>query len=151
MELHACRIVADEQRTLALGFQSVIWRLFGALGSLITGSLFDASCEYWQYECGEWGNCWVYNNQTLAYSIVGLESIMMTIALAFFILTWLTYPKKKVHEDALHEDPKGNVPNSATNIVAFHEMQEKESSPPGKENVPEEAQMAKQNGPQMIA
>ena len=147
MVLHAYRIVADEQRTLALGFQSVIWRLFGAIGSLIAGSVFDASCEYWQYECGERGNCWVYDNQTLSYRVVGLESIIMTTALAFFILTWLTYPKNQVQEDALHKDSKGDVTISATNVVTLDEIQEKESSPPGKENVPEGAQVAKQDGP----
>ena len=78
---------------------------------------------------------------------MGIESIMNTIALTFLILSWPTYPKNNVKENALHKDPNGDVPISATNVVTLDEMQEKESSPPGKENGPEGAQIAKQDGP----
>uniref|UniRef100_A0A1X7UB28 Solute carrier organic anion transporter family member n=1 Tax=Amphimedon queenslandica TaxID=400682 RepID=A0A1X7UB28_AMPQE len=66
------RVVADDQRSLALGLQSVIWRLFGTIpGPLIFGALFDVACLQWQDPCeGDRGNCWIHNGRALGiYSL----------------------------------------------------------------------------------
>ena len=53
-----CRAVADEQRSLALGVQSVFFRLFGAIpGPFAFGAIIDSGYIYWLYECNRRGNC----------------------------------------------------------------------------------------------
>ena len=97
------RIVAEEQRTLALGFQSLIWRMLGTIpGPLLFGALFDTSCVYWQDDCGKRGNCWVYDNTSLANLAFNLGTVALTIALVFYIATWLTYPKRELHKSPQH-------------------------------------------------
>ena len=82
----------------------------------------------------------MYDNQALSYRVLGVLSIMLTIALVFFILTWLTYPKSKAQNDVPHAHSKDTVPISATNVVTLQDMHEKESAPQAEENVPEAAE-----------
>lgn len=88
------RCVADEQRTLALGAQSVLFRAFGSIpGPIIFGAIFDSACIYWQYECSRRGNCWVYNNTHLSQRAVSLAMLGIAANLVFSFLSWLFYPK----------------------------------------------------------
>ena len=52
LTLYVCRIVAEEQRFLGLSLQLLTWHLgqFRLVHCmLVFCSMFDASCEYWQY------------------------------------------------------------------------------------------------------
>jgi len=61
------RCVAEEQRTLALGLQFVIFRGLGTIpGPILFGIIFDSACIYWHYECSRRENCWVYDNTKLS-------------------------------------------------------------------------------------
>ena len=94
--LTSFRVVADDQRSLALGLQSAIWRIFGAIpGPILFGLLFDAACLEWQDDCGRRGNCWVYNNDQLSWSALALAAPCLVISSSFFFLAWLTYPKQR--------------------------------------------------------
>ncbi len=91
-----CRSVADEQRTLALGVQSVMFRAFGSVpGPLLFGTIFDSACVYFRYECGVQGNCWVYDNQRLSIGAIALGAAGLTANFGFSLLAWLVYPKHK--------------------------------------------------------
>ena len=86
------RCVADEQRSLALGLQSVFFRAIGTIpGPLIFGALFDASCVYWQRECGDRGNCWVYDNENLSLRMFGISIGIRVLSVVFAFGTWLFY------------------------------------------------------------
>lgn len=90
------RVVADDQRSLALGFQSAIWRIFGPIpGPIIFGALFDASCVKWQGECGRRGNCWVYDNWNLSIYAASFGIPCMAVAAVLLFFAWLTYPKQQ--------------------------------------------------------
>ena len=135
MTIH--RVVAEEHRTLGLGFISLVSRIFGGVpSSLITGYLFDSSCEHWQYQCGERGNCWVYDNQGLAYLVLGFSIIILGTGALLGIGLWLTYPKstaqdKPVHKISAEDDapPPSSAVQNATNLKANEggvSMQDKE-------------------------
>ena len=88
------RIVADDQRSLALGLQSFLWRVIGAVpGPLIFGALFDHACLSWQDDCGRRGNCWIYDNKQLSISVIALGIPCMIIGTTLHLLAILTYPK----------------------------------------------------------
>lgn len=87
-----CRCIADEQRSLALGLQSVFFRALGTIpGPIIVGALFDVSCVYWQEECGDRGNCWVYENYDLSLRMFGVFIGVRIVSLLFAFCTWKFY------------------------------------------------------------
>lgn len=88
--------MADDQRALALGIQSAMFRVFGSIpGPIIFGALFDATCISWQYQCGRRGSCWLYDKNQLSYSAVGLGIPINIIAITCYFIAGFTYPKKK--------------------------------------------------------
>lgn len=89
----SCRSVAEEQRSLALGVQSVLWRIMGSIpGPILFGVIFDSSCVYWQFECNRRGNCWVYNNHLISIRAFFLTITGIAINTIFMFLSWLFYP-----------------------------------------------------------
>ena len=93
--------MADEQRTLALGVQSLVFRAFGSIpGPIVFGAIFDSACIYWQYECSRRGNCWIYNNEHLSQRAVLLALLGIVLNFIFSFLTWIFYPKKTMTERA---------------------------------------------------
>ena len=96
------RCVADEQRTLALGLQSIIFRVFGNItGSLLFGAIFDSACTLWQYNCGSKGECWVYSNSDISYRAVGLGLSGAFLTFLFSFLTWVVYPCMSGEEEGV--------------------------------------------------
>ena len=87
--------MADEQRTLALGVQSLVFRAFGSIpGPIVFGVIFDSACIFWQYDCGRQGNCWVYNNTSLSQRALALAIVGVCLNFIFSFLTWIVYPKQ---------------------------------------------------------
>ena len=60
-------------------------------GPLIIGALFDASCLYWQEDCGDRGNCWVYDNEVLSVWMFIVCAGIMTLSLTFAFCAWLFF------------------------------------------------------------
>ena len=93
--LSSPRCVAENQRTLALGIQSCIFRLIGTIpGPILFGVVFDSSCLFWQEDCGRRGNCWVYDNSTLSIRALILAVGGMVSYVVFVFLCWLVYPRQ---------------------------------------------------------
>lgn len=95
-----CRCVAEEQRTFALGIQSFCFRVIGNIpGPIVLGAVFDLACIYFRYDvpCMSRGNCWVYNNYQLSWSVMAIASIGICLNFVFSFLSWLTYPKQNAH------------------------------------------------------
>ena len=85
--------MADEQRTLALGVQSVCFRVFGAIpGPIAFGAVIDSGCVYWQYECNRRGNCWIYDNDILGFRAFAIAVSGLLMTATFYFLTWIFYP-----------------------------------------------------------
>ena len=107
------RCIADEHRSLGLGIQSVFFRILGTIpGPIVLGALFDASCEFWQEQCGERGNCWVYHNEDLSLRIFGVVgsarvlSIISAICIyVFFDVTLCGHKKTEITTEDNGEIP----------------------------------------------
>ena len=103
LPLSSDRVVADDQRSLALGLQSFSWRIIGAVpGPLIFGALFDHACLSWQNECGRRGNCWIYDTQQLSISLVALGVPCLILTTILHFITILTYPNHKDSNEEVH-------------------------------------------------
>ena len=100
-------------RTLSLGVQATIFRLFGAVpGVIIIGVLFDSACTYWQHECNGKGNCWVYDNRDLGLKLFGAGVGGVFSNFIFSVLTWVFYPQD---QDSKKEETGRNKSGSESN------------------------------------
>ena len=95
------RCVADKDRTVALGIQSLIVRIFGQVpGPLVLGGIFDLNCILWQEtECGTRGACLEYNTESLRYSFVGFLLFGVAFNNIFFLFAWISWKYRKIPED----------------------------------------------------
>ena len=113
------RSVAEEQRSLALGVQSVLWRAFGSIpGPIIFGVIFDSSCTYWQYDCGRRGNCWVYDNSSISIRAFFITVTGVLINCVFMLLCWIFFPPYTTCRQTDKGDGKfdGTVSNPTFNL-----------------------------------
>ena len=124
------RVVADHQRSLALGLQSAIWRLSGAIpGPIIFGIIFDSSCLKWEGTCGHHGNCWLYNNTHLSSATISFAIPVMMVVSFLFLLSFLTFPKTKEEIFNEEEDRSSSVKDDSDHYVQLNGTYETESEP----------------------
>ncbi|KAJ6223851.1 hypothetical protein RDWZM_002396 [Blomia tropicalis] len=93
------RSVAEEERSLALGMQFVLFRLFGYIPSpIVFGNVIDSTCLVWKAHCGQQGGfCLLYNIEQFRLRYVGVCSALKITAALLFFLDWLLicYREKK--------------------------------------------------------
>ncbi|NXH97731.1 SO4C1 protein, partial [Pachycephala philippinensis] len=87
------RCVPDKQRSFALGVQSVFLRLLGTIpGPILFGVAIDNSCTLWDInECETKGACWVYDNERMAYLLMGISAVCKTISIIFVVMAVYFY------------------------------------------------------------
>ncbi|KAH9399317.1 Striatin-interacting protein 2 [Tyrophagus putrescentiae] len=93
------RSVEEEERSLALGMQFVLFRLFGYIPSpIVFGNVIDSTCLVWKAHCGlQGGFCLLYNIEQFRIRYVGICSMLKVTATLLFFLDWLliTYREKR--------------------------------------------------------
>ncbi|NXU16072.1 SO4C1 protein, partial [Pardalotus punctatus] len=87
------RCVPDKQRSFALGVQLVFMRLLGTIpGPVLFGVAIDNSCILWDInECGTKGACWVYDNERMAYLLMGISAACKIITIIFLVMAVYSY------------------------------------------------------------
>ncbi|NXQ83759.1 SO4C1 protein, partial [Nyctibius grandis] len=87
------RCVPDKQRSFALGVQSVFLRLLGTIpGPILFGVAIDNSCTLWDInECKTKGACWVYDNERMAYLLMGISAACKIISIIFVVMAVCLY------------------------------------------------------------
>uniref|UniRef100_A0A672TQC0 Solute carrier organic anion transporter family member n=1 Tax=Strigops habroptila TaxID=2489341 RepID=A0A672TQC0_STRHB len=80
------RCVPDKQRSFALGVQLVFLRLLGTIpGPILFGVAIDNSCTLWDInDCNTKGACWVYDNERMAYLLMGISIFVIKYNPVFF-------------------------------------------------------------------
>lgn len=114
--------MAEEQRTLALGVQSLVFRALGSIpGPIVFGVIFDSTCLFWQFECDRRGNCWVYDNVQLSDRALALALSGVILNFIFSFLSWLAYPKTKKEIKSISENPEDHNKGD-TDLVASGDL-----------------------------
>ncbi|NWV67250.1 SO4C1 protein, partial [Malurus elegans] len=87
------RCVPDKQRSFALGVQSVFLRLLGTIpGPILFGVAIDNSCTLWDInECEAKGACWIYDNERMAYLLMGISAACKIITIIFVVMAVYFY------------------------------------------------------------
>ena len=94
------RSVGPRNRSLALGLQTLVWRLLGSIpGPVIFGVFIDRSCLLWQDSCGQRGSCLVYDNATFSSSMVSLAVTGKSCSLLFAYLAWWFHRRSQTASD----------------------------------------------------
>ena len=112
------RAVADEQRSFALGVQSVLFRVFGSIpGPLLFGVIIDSGCVYSQMECGRVANCWVYDNNIMSTRAYIFCTIGVATCVIAAFLSWIFYPPTGCKRAPPDEESKDEESKSAGNNI----------------------------------
>eukprot|EP00057_Strongylocentrotus_purpuratus_P028748 XP_011683222.1 PREDICTED: solute carrier organic anion transporter family member 4A1-like [Strongylocentrotus purpuratus] len=86
------RCVAEHERAVALGMNSVVARTLGSIpGPIIFGAIIDSTCLQWQETCGERGACWLYDNESLSWKLTTLSLICNLLTVLFYALALRFY------------------------------------------------------------
>ncbi|CAN8220483.1 unnamed protein product [Coccothraustes coccothraustes] len=87
------RCVPDKQRSFALGVQLLFLRLLGTIpGPILFGVAIDNSCTLWDInECETKGVCWVYDNERMAYLLMGISAACKIVAIFFVVMAVYFY------------------------------------------------------------
>ncbi|KAM9507561.1 solute carrier organic anion transporter family member 4C1 isoform 2-T2 [Guaruba guarouba] len=87
------RCVPDKQRSFALGVQLVFLRLLGTIpGPILFGVAIDNSCTLWDInDCNTKGACWVYDNERMAYLLMGISAFCKIITIIFTVMAVCLY------------------------------------------------------------
>ncbi|NXD05198.1 SO4C1 protein, partial [Certhia familiaris] len=102
------RCVPDKQRSFALGVQLVFLRLLGSIpGPILFGVAIDSSCILWDInECGTKGACWVYDNERMAYLLMGISAACKTITIIFVIMAVYFYKPPQLAKALARKTPE---------------------------------------------
>ncbi|XP_063955020.1 solute carrier organic anion transporter family member 4A1-like [Lytechinus pictus] len=100
------RCVAEHERPVALGMNSVVARTLGVIpGNILFGVIIDSTCVQWQETCGERGACWLYDNKSLSWKLAILALVCNLLTVLFYSLALRFY------EPAAHNDSDTDKPD----------------------------------------
>ncbi|XP_030830203.1 solute carrier organic anion transporter family member 4A1 [Strongylocentrotus purpuratus] len=86
------RCVSHEQRTFALGFQSVLFRAFGTVPSpVVFGALIDQTCILWEEDDSGGRQCWQYDNDAFSRTSLILAMTLRCVSLVFLVICLCVY------------------------------------------------------------
>ncbi|XP_064591976.1 solute carrier organic anion transporter family member 4C1 isoform X1 [Zonotrichia leucophrys gambelii] len=87
------RCVPDKQRSFALGVKLLFLRILGSIpGPVLFGAAIDNSCTLWDIdECETKGACWVYDNERMAYLLMGISTACKIITIIFVVMAVYFY------------------------------------------------------------
>ncbi|XP_071943465.1 solute carrier organic anion transporter family member 2A1-like [Antedon mediterranea] len=92
------RIVADEDRSVAIGLQQLLTKVIGYFPAPIYfGAVINSVCLLWQTTCGEEGACLMYDIEQYRYSYFGLLIGLKVISFIMFLIMYITI--KPVNSD----------------------------------------------------
>jgi len=85
----------------------VFFRVLGSIPApIIVGALYDSSCLFWQEECGDRGNCWVYDNNDLSLRVFALMLGVRILSAIFAACTWVFFDVTLCSHNKVNEHSK---------------------------------------------
>ncbi|XP_038050223.1 solute carrier organic anion transporter family member 2A1-like [Patiria miniata] len=103
LALITLRIVDDDMRATALGFQTLVLNLLGYFPApLYFGAAINLACILWGYSNGDRGACWFYDIDLFRYSFQGLIGGIRVISV--LVLFGVFYTLRNVKEKERKEE-----------------------------------------------
>ncbi|XP_072017135.1 solute carrier organic anion transporter family member 5A1-like [Amphiura filiformis] len=93
------RVVHEDDRTIALGFNSVCMKLLGFLPAPIYfGVAIESTCVLWNKSCGQTGDCLLYDLTKFRYVFIGLFLALKCVSLTGFSIVAILAEKAHAKE-----------------------------------------------------
>ncbi|XP_056646854.1 solute carrier organic anion transporter family member 74D [Diorhabda sublineata] len=90
------RCVEEKDKAVAMGFALMMMSLCAFVPSpILFGIILDKACLVWGRTCAGHGNCWLYNGETLRYTVNFTAATFVFIGTLFDIAVW--YFVKDLH------------------------------------------------------
>lgn len=88
------RSISQDQKSLAVAVGSFWHSLFVSIPyPLIYGKIFDFCCWVWSSECGERGNCWLYDTEKLRYVYHAVSIALIAMGSVFDLIMIFLSPR----------------------------------------------------------
>lgn len=88
------RSINPDQKSLAVAVGSFWHSLFVSIPyPLIYGKIFDYSCLVWNKECGERGNCWLYDTEKLRFVYHAVSIALIAMGSVFDLIMIFLSPR----------------------------------------------------------
>lgn len=102
------RCVNEADKALSIGFAEVLLcALAFAPGPVVYGALLDSACLVWGESCGERGNCWLYDGQTLRYLLNFTAAGFLVAGTLLDVGVWYHVKGLQIYDDDCHEKQRG--------------------------------------------
>lgn len=83
--------VEARERSLAIGLQSCLWKLLGAIpGPIVFGLFLDTTCLVWDQGCDGDTSCISYDNRQMGRNLVIVTVIFRLPSILLYLLTYCT-------------------------------------------------------------
>lgn len=92
--------VEEYDKSVAMGFGLTFMALFAFIPSpIFFGWILDRSCIVWGKTCSGSGNCWLYDSESVRYTLNTIASIFIFIGIIFDIGVWYFVKDLKIFDD----------------------------------------------------
>ncbi|XP_022915464.1 solute carrier organic anion transporter family member 74D [Onthophagus taurus] len=94
------RCVEEKDKPVAMGFALMMMSLCAFVPSpILFGIILDKACLVWGKTCSGNGNCWLYNSETLRYTLNFTAAGFVTIGTIFDVGVWYFVKGLKIFDD----------------------------------------------------
>ncbi|KFM75765.1 Solute carrier organic anion transporter family member 4C1, partial [Stegodyphus mimosarum] len=108
------RCVHPEDKSTALGVKEALISLFCFIPyPIVFGAIVDSTCLIWEESCGQSGNCWFYNMETLNYLLHGVAALSTFCGA---ICTYIVYRLRGRLYDLYEDDDKSTKKNEELSV-----------------------------------
>ncbi|XP_033645503.1 solute carrier organic anion transporter family member 2A1-like isoform X1 [Asterias rubens] len=95
------RIVEDDMRSAALGFQTLFLNLLGYFPAPVYfGAAINSACILWGYQNEERGACWVYDRTGIRFAFQGLVGILKVVSSFLFVGVYFAIRNKRRRDES---------------------------------------------------
>ncbi|KAH8369791.1 hypothetical protein KR093_000982, partial [Drosophila rubida] len=102
--LVSVRCVPEKDKTAAMGFGMMLCSMFAFIpGPIFFGWIFDRMCLVWGKTCTNKGNCWLYDPQSMRYTLNFTAAVFITLGAIFDFGVWYYVKDLKIFDEEIKE------------------------------------------------
>ncbi|XP_032590483.1 solute carrier organic anion transporter family member 74D [Drosophila grimshawi] len=102
--LVSVRCVPEKDKTAAMGFGMMLCSMFAFIpGPIFFGWIFDRMCLVWGKTCTNKGNCWLYDPESMRYTLNFTAAIFIFLGAVFDFGVWYYVKDLKIFDEEVKE------------------------------------------------
>ncbi|XP_017867013.1 PREDICTED: solute carrier organic anion transporter family member 4A1 [Drosophila arizonae] len=102
--LVSVRCVPEKDKTAAMGFGMMLCSMFAFIpGPIFFGWIFDRMCLVWGKTCTNKGNCWLYDPESMRYTLNFTAAVFISLGAIFDFGVWYYVKDLKIFDEEVKE------------------------------------------------